>query len=161
MNQTGLLVSSLLTTVNVYSVRLPVLLSDHRVYWLQWTWLLSGYLQWHYWLQWTFGSFSARHQPSITEWVFRMRFVFCTTTLGSSGISHLIQNWLYWLQWTFRLINPLSAIHSPLLSCWGSNSTDYSECSADYSERCLHLNCVNCQARFNNVMNLTKTHGVT
>lgn len=86
---------------------------------------------------------------------------FCTTTLNSSGVSHLIQNWLCWLQWTFRLINALSPIHFPLLYYCGSISTEYSECSADYSERCSHLNCVNCQARNNNVMNLTKTRGVT
>jgi len=161
MNQTGFLLFLLLTTVNVYSVRLSVLLADQRDYWLQWTWLLPGYLQWHYWLQWTFGSFSARHQSGFIAWAFWMRFVFCTTTLNSSGVSYLIQNWLYWLQWTYRLINPLSTIHSPLLSYCGSISTDYSECSADYSERCSHLNVLNCQARNNNVMNLTKTHGVT
>lgn len=161
MNQAGFLLSLLLTIVNVYSVRLPVLLVNQGFYWLQWTWLLPGYLQWHYWLQWTFGSFSDRYQPGFTVWAFWIRFVFCTTTLNSSGVSHLIQNWLYWLQWTFRLNNPLSTIQSPLLSSCGSISTDYSECSADYSERCSHLNSVNWQAINNNVMNLSKTRGVT
>lgn len=70
MNQTEFTRSPPLTTVNVYSVQLPVLLFHAQLYWLQWTWLLHGYLKWHYWLQWTFGSFSARHQPGFTAWAF-------------------------------------------------------------------------------------------